>query len=221
MRVVLWSEGMEHATGRAAEDQMLTEMPFITDETGAQCLHAVEQALRGPHDAATPLIFHIATSTRPCLLTMSASRVDAFSERFVLVQGREQLSLAANSGAVASSVTSGLDSDRSSFDLRRLYVDWANYELLVHSGWHAAETVISRAGDPHDLQLALHSAPRANVNQAGPHGMVRTGGSFLLSARWGWVAPGGSLSCQSLSFDVSFARDADAVSSARRRQLEL
>ena len=91
MRIVLWSDGMYYATGLAGGGMLLANLPYVTETIRSRTVNSVRAVLLSRHDendhiAGAPLIFQIATSTRPCYLAMTASLLDCL----VIVQGREQ-----------------------------------------------------------------------------------------------------------------------------------
>ena len=93
MRIAVWSDGMYHATGLAGEGRMLADLPYVSEELRRQTVTTIQTVLNSQYDdnnlnhiAGAPLIFQIATSTRPCYLAMTASLLG----RVVIVQGREQ-----------------------------------------------------------------------------------------------------------------------------------
>ncbi len=93
MRIAVWSDGMYHATGLAGEGRMLADLPYVSEELRRQTVTTIQTVLNSQYDdnnlnhiAGAPLIFQIATTTRPCYLAMTASLLG----RVVIVQGREQ-----------------------------------------------------------------------------------------------------------------------------------
>ena len=91
MRIVLWSDGMYHATGLSGEACLQTCRTCQKQSAAERSLSVRAVALlsqygENEHIAGAPLIFQIATTTRPCYLAMTASLLGCL----VIVQGREQ-----------------------------------------------------------------------------------------------------------------------------------